>query len=300
MLLDRKISYLPCHCIRFLVLYKKLFKCFLDEISKILKFYGVKIEMAENQTEPIPFKLNCPNCKKEISYPDFVTSIIQYGLIFLDGNESCWFGCTCPFCADYSTLIQKFSKKNLPEELSHIYDSIINDKGWLYSFKPPQSKNGNNPKASELDSSIEYSSYEKWFYNPFPHYFEHESIPLFSNFSEISSKQNKNFDYPESEPLFYDMENIPLEQYQEILDQSYHTYQRGCRVLGPALTIFWFNEEQILELAELESKKKRKSFPRYSLYDATWEDIQHFCWTYKYQQKYLLKVSDTTETPSTS
>ncbi len=251
--------------------------------------------MEDNQPEQVPFKLECPHCKKIFLFSDFTISIIQYGLILLDGFEECWFGCTCSFCADHSTFIQKFQKNNLPQELADIYYSLLNDQEWLYHYMV-QTSNQNNGADPE-EAQRERFSYGKWFYNAFPYHFEHPSIPLFSHFSVIPSKQNKVFDYLEPEPQFYDRDSIPPGKEQEVFNQSYCSFQRGCRVLGPAFMVLWFSDNEILELAELESQGKRKAFPRYSLYDETWENIQFFCWNNKYQYEFVEQISDNTGIP---
>ncbi len=247
--------------------------------------------MEDDQPGQVPFELECPHCKKVFSFSDFTASIIQYGLILLDGVEEYWFGCTCFFCAGHSTVIQKFQKNKLPQELADIYNSLLNDQEWLYHYMVPESNQDSDAESEEC------FSYGKWFYNSFPYHFERLAIPLFSHFSVISSKQNKVSEYPEPEPHSYDKDSIPPGKEQEVFDLSYCSYQRGGRVFGPAIMMLWFSDDQVLELAELESQGKKKVFPRYSLYDETLENIQFFCWDNKYQFEFVKQVSNDTGIP---
>lgn len=240
-------------------------------------------------TQPPPFKFKCPTCQTSYSFSDFTTSIIQRGLILLDGISHCWFGCTCSFCADHSTIIQKFPKNNLPQELAELYNCIYGDRIWEYSIDVPASDK--NPVGSESFAS------GQWEYNSFPYTFIHKSQPFFSFKSQLppNSKWLNDFNGPGHD---YDDLNPEIAvQIQDAVNNSNLSYIRGSRISEPAIKVLWFKEDEIDELVLFETAKKKKVFPRYTLYDSTWESMQIFCWNHALQLDFVKQISSISEIP---
>lgn len=216
----------------------------------------------DQQSPPMLFDYKCPTCKATLTFSDFSKAIIQQGLILIDGIDGCWFGCTCPFCND-NTVIKNYPKPKAPEEILTLYYCILKDEIWHYHIDDPELK----------DNMIESGQYSsgRWEYNSFPYTFTHKSESLISFTSEVSPNSKWIHDFTEPEESMPDFEGSKI------------SYIKGSRISEPATTILWFAEDKIEELAAFESSEKKKVFPRYSLYDSTWETMQNFCWSYKLQ-----------------
>ncbi|MBF0235187.1 MAG: sigma 54-interacting transcriptional regulator [Desulfamplus sp.] len=253
-------------------------------------------------TQPPPFNFQCPKCNHSFSFEDFTKSIVQHGLILLTG-KSTWFGCTCLFCDGYSTIIQQFPKDSLPMELQDIYDCIRHDKEWMYDYKLPQEKNyfakyhlNEEDFPPNPTNMITTCLTDNWEYNSFPYTFSHSECHYSSCGDRLKSNAKSLTNLTEITRIF--CHEHPVEVQKSIIeesDNSFCSYLEGSHVSGYELRIIWVTEQNIDKLMKFESDEKKKTLPRYTLYDATVEEIQTLCWNYKLQQEEMTKIEHETK-----
>lgn len=147
----------------------------------------ISMDDKTKETSSASFELKCPNCGVEFFFPDFAISIIQYGLIILEGPNMFIFGCTCRFCLE-ATITKKILRDlPLPEEVAELYNCIFQKETWKYMH------GSDNVKRSFCSDIFRISG--EWKYNSFPYRFFHpEEVSVRNNhfpmhFSQVITKQ---------------------------------------------------------------------------------------------------------------
>ncbi|MHA2404572.1 MAG: sigma 54-interacting transcriptional regulator, partial [Candidatus Kariarchaeaceae archaeon] len=116
--------------------------------------------------------------------------------------------------------------------------------------------------------------------------FRYHSFPY--NF-DYHQERTPNFISSYKATLFADSNT--LEEFEVIVDdprindfiglsEGYCSYFFGDQAVGPAMIIWWFREEKISDLIDIENETGLKVFPRYILYDPLYPAIETFCWDY--------------------
>lgn len=206
--------------------------------------------------------ITCSKCGMIISPGEVFKSTILYGYVLLTGDDYYWLGFNCPKCPSANLIIEKYLND------SHLKkDTFI---GELYNlmFEPLLQKD---------DTHIKDGSYIKlqWVYNSFPY-----RLSLDKNNPGLKGYYRTQFPYTNSvfKEIFFNP-NIRNATHNCDKNEYYPcSYNDTYANTGPAISIGYYKNDQIMLLAEIESAKQQKAFYRFMPYDPLYTTIQNFCW----------------------
>ena len=204
--------------------------------------------------------IKCPHCGQAFSNAGINIAIFLYGIFFLVGKESGYFGITCPRCLN---TISHRNKKEAILALKQVLTGMVDFGGSVFDPKLRyySSLNG-SPKDIPLIGAFEIP------------YINHE---LGGNepptFSEIIMA------YLEDNP---DLEKGFLCSY----------VPDGNEPSGTICHAWWIHEADVEKLIQIENIKGIKIFPRYYHHCELLEDVDRFCWKYGYTNIYLENIKN--------
>lgn len=65
------------------------------------------------------------------------------------------------------------------------------------------------------------------------------------------------------------------------------SYSFGDSAIGPAITAWWFKEEDVDHFLSIENRDHVRVFPRYIAYNQSLAAIEQFCWKYRLKKHYV-------------
>ena len=221
----------------------------------------------KNGTEPTGFE--CPNCGEIIPIDDAVVSIINHGFIYLDGHEHCWLGFNCPLCPAQSTYIRQYRKDLQSPILKDLFDRI---------------------NAIELSKGFSAVETKKWTYCSFP--YKLKKSDLLSQAIIGPETRQLYSEFESVQDIIFDPNITYVEVGKETNDNKNNaewacSYWLGNLAMGPAIAIWWYKKNEIINLAKTESETGFKIFPRCIFYDPIYTAIGNFCWRNKLQYDFL-------------
>lgn len=188
----------------------------------------------------------CDRCGEKVSLESFDTTVALYGIIFLFGKDNGYFGTLCPKCQQ--TTLQKRDGafiEPLRERLLH----------------------GDLLSRIHIEPRFRYHSF------PYNLDYHKERMPIFIiNYPKPLNANSGTLEEWEVDHLFVD-DSIEL-------SEGYCTYFFGDQAIGPTMDVWWFREEEIADLVNIENDTGFKIFPRYMLYNDLYPAIDTFCWEY--------------------
>jgi len=218
-----------------------------------------------------PFnEFTCEYCGQHFSKEFCQISVFLHGIIFLFGQETGYLGFTCANCQktllfngtgrDIRTLNKEMIANNLSLifGLSLSYFSSVN----YYPSQIPRLKNfdikcsGHFVKNSWLEDKIYILETIRPDYTDWINYTNIDRRPdLKLNYLCSDQDQMKNYSY---------------------------------NYLGHLVTLWWFKEDEITKLSDLENSSNLRIFPRYVSRQFTdFEDIENYCWKHKLYLEFL-------------
>lgn len=200
--------------------------------------------------------LSCDHCAEEFTFKALYHNTVSYGIFFLVGKDQGYMGVVCPKC--FKTTLKKDALseiESIKNRLNSVigYDKIKNDSFRYYSF---------------------------------PYHRDYLKITDPSLQIHCISHIGKNY---------YSVEDFEL-QFAHSCNSKWHSdghrsYFWGDPSMGPAMTIWWFLEENIQDLVSIENETGLKVFPRYIAYEPIYSSIDRFCWEYHLRLKLLEKLN---------
>jgi hypothetical protein len=190
----------------------------------------------------------CPHCGQKFSDEGLNIAVFLYGIFFLAGSDHGYAGITCPTCL--KTICHQDTRENILQVKKMLSEPIR------------LSDNEFDPKLRYF-SSVGASP---------------KDIPLIGDFDIRNLK--------------YQMDgNKPPTMSEKILDclkdNLYLEKTYLCSYIpdenepaGTFCYVWWFKENEIKTLLDLENKREIKIFPRYYHHCALIEDVDLFCWKY--------------------
>ena len=247
--------------------------------------------LPENNTEYI--KIECPYCKNAISTYEAFISAVKNGIILLSGDCYWWIGFNCPHCPNPTTIINKYQNDKTDEFKTELLNHI--------KHSPIESYHTIDGREEIKDLEINNL---KWVYNSFPY-----NLDIGQDYSkkiEVYLQKLSN-DTEEVNDIYIDPNNIDMafneegyleyiedpEIYKKINAKPYMpcSYDSSLSAMGPAIALCYYNDDDIVDLAKIESSKGIKLFPRYIPYDKLYTLIQDFCWKYSRDIEYSKDIS---------
>ena len=200
--------------------------------------------------------ISCNHCAEEFTLEDLYHNTVSFGIILLAGKDHGYMGVVCPKCVKTS-----LNKAALPEiesiksELNSVigYDKIKNDSFRYYSF--PYHRD--YLKTTDPSLQIHHVSHVG------KNYYNAEDFELHCSHSGNS----------------------------KWITDGHRSYFWGDPSVGPAMTIWWFLEENIKDLVSIENDTGLKVFPRYIAYEPIYSEIDRFCWEYNLKLNLLERLN---------
>ena len=201
-------------------------------------------------------EFECEHCKKTFTEEGLNIAVFLYGIFFLTNPESGYAGITCPSCL--KTLLMKGDRELVDETFRKVATNV---------------KLGDitNPNVDlRYNSSIHYCA------RTTPIIYENSilNLPL-SDADSLDITISMVISYEDDNNLIIKPEHF----------RSYYGYTLSMK---PDLTVWWFNEEQILKLYNFENEKKQRVFPRYVYNNTVFEEMDCFCFKYYLNRKRLV------------
>lgn len=214
----------------------------------------------------------CKHCGRNFSQFRFDVAVILYGLIILHNNDKHYLGITCPSCLN--TIVNKFSLLEFKSITERLAGSI--------KFYFPENGLQLNEK-SQTDTLIEHKFLLK--YKSTFSYFNKDIEPL-DRFNILCWENIEAYlflpieDFDENSEFYYKMDiNLNNQHFKSNIDNYLCSYLPKWNVpKGNLFSVFWYNEEEIEELIEIENRIKYAIFPRYFEFDPSIDDMENFCW----------------------
>ena len=209
----------------------------------------------------IEIDFKCDHCGQEFCDDNFNIAVFLYGLFILLGKEKEYVGLTCPSCIktilikDNSDLVS-YTKQYL---LSGEYEMSFP----VYFVTEKDDHSNFSQKTIPFGSQIRYHSFLRS--NP-------KQIPELRDF-EILDWSGELTEYIEAELDFY-MEENPY--FKENYLCPY--IKGGTPLMGVNFSVWWFRDDQIDDLVDIENNKGLRVFPRYIHKISEIEKIEQFCW----------------------
>ena len=220
--------------------------------------------------ENIDLEFSCKHCGQHYCMFNLKIAALFYGIFFLVGKRVKYIGLNCPKCL--KTILLKCSEDLfvlIKKHLSLPIPTRYSDKTVL-NINPPFS----------------FSLY----YHSTPNFFSKDN-PALKRFDI------PNYDYVETYGCF------TAEEYENnkpfsLLGKEWQDYSNSDKYLSsyifdwklpmePLFMIFWFKEDEIADLINLENKKRLKIFPRYLDKCLIFKDIEQFCWESNIHEYYF-------------
>lgn len=198
----------------------------------------------------------CDRCGKKISLESFDTAVALYGIFFLFGKDNGYFGTLCPKCKQ--TTLQK---RDGPF-IESLRERLLYGDGLSMMYIEPRFR-----------------------YHSFPNYLDYheERMPSFiGNYQKPLNANSGILEECEVDHLFIDDSIEPLEKYC--------SYFFGDQAIGPMMDVWWFREEEIADVVNIENETGLKVFPRYMRYNDLYPAINTFCWEYYLSQDLIEKL----------
>ena len=242
----------------------------MKQISELLDTEEDSPTSSNKNTWP---NYNCEFCGQHIEQFLFNFCSFFYGLIFLFGKESGYFGFTCVNCKKTNLFIGSRTK------IETIHTNLL----WMSSYFP--SVNYSPSQFPELKNyDVKCSGHilkSTWAKKRNPHYSE--------NNSHSSREEAKRLQDIDKRP---DLRQNYLCSGLDQIEKYTNSF------LGYLLTLWWFKEDEISKLLDLENSSNLRIFPRHV--SAKYEDfeaIENYCWKHKLYLEFLhqyLQVSPIT------
>jgi hypothetical protein len=197
----------------------------------------------------------CEHCDQEFSFDALNIAIFLYGVLFLTGKDSGYFGFNCPKCLN--TLLIN----NDTDFGDAVCQRLL--KGFAVDSEP-------TGKQLRYFSSVNYApkvipglgafEIETWVTTTFS-----------LNAQQIQKNLNFQYqNYPELE-ADYLCSYLPVEEMPS----------------GVLFTVNWFKEDQIEKLVAFENRRQLKVFPRYFYQSDLLNQMEFFCWKNYLHSKWL-------------
>jgi hypothetical protein len=199
----------------------------------------------------------CQHCGQRFSEESFNIAIFLYGIFFLIGKSHGYYGITCPSCL--RTICYKDSPQNILN-LKSIVSGGLDISGII------------------LDPQLKY-------FSPLLP----EDIPEIGIFKIKALRQTISDKSPEfslDAVSFYKDEEIPGED-EDFLQSL---ILDGVLPVGTTFSVWWFKNESIERLVNIENKHQITIFPRYCHRCSLIEKADRFCWQYGLNVQYLEQV----------
>lgn len=212
-----------------------------------------QFEVFELAAERLDFK--CQSCGQHFTPETFYLAITFYGIFFLVGKEYGYFGINCPSCL--KIILQRSTLKEVINLKSSVSTMI------------------NFGECSILPQMKYYSSV-----NHSTHYAP--NIGMFDIRRWNSEFSSADFQLTLEKLNHYIAENPELtENYlcSFIADNTFPA--------GNFMSVWWYKNDQIQSLVQIENEDHLKIFPRYYYSFSLLEDIEQFCWEHYLYQEYL-------------
>ena len=203
---------------------------------------------------PTPPPFPCNHCGRNLmAGDDLQYAIYLYGIFFLQGKSDGFIGTTCPSCV--KTTCGRFDK--------NAFDYIVSAcQAFVFQGNPhPNSLRYFSPFASSPEN--------------FPDSYKYVT--------KFASEVHDN------------VEDIKITEQQMLLEDDkdesdlYHTYVYGLgRCMVPYFYILWLSINQIEELLNSKNSGLLSILPRYVYKSDILENIDKFCWIYRYREKYFI------------
>lgn len=184
------------------------------------------------------------NCRAKVFLPEAFKS---FGAIFLHGRENGFVGFVCPTCRQTTLLLKE------REAFERIKELFV---------------------CSSQDSSQTLLRYRSFPYS----LDDHQDSGRFYQLAYTKCAYDKEFSISEMD-IRLDLRRNENDDPGE-LPSGYCSYGFGDRIMGPAATIWWYEEAQIPRLLEIEHETGAKVFPRYFPYAPLIEKADDFTFSY--------------------
>lgn len=260
--------------------------------------------------------LNCKYCGNKYSENKILFSSMVYGVFFLLGKEKGYFGINCSnpdcnktilleiesemlwsayFFVDYHFASFGRQPIKIATQFPTLPDSDRKGKVDVLSVEtdgtifPGLTDNNVTeltipsnfllpPVSLKYFSSVSYS----------PKQFQQLDGSGIHTWKSLWCEQNEITAY-ESELGEYETENPSLSE------RLYCSYLKRSIQPQGEFTVWWFTEDQIGEICDIENESKRRIFPRYAMENNLLESIDKFCWDHYLEEHYLSELLEKNE-----
>lgn len=213
--------------------------------------------------------IKCPHCGQAFTDAGINIAIFLYGIFFLVGKESGYFGITCPRC------LKTISHRNKKEAILALKQVLTGMVDFGDSVFDPKLRYYSSLSGSPTDISL-IGSFD----------ILHLNVQLAGNDPVNLEK----------------MITAYLEENPELKENYFCSYiQDENYPSGTFSNIWWISsrvnikdEDAIEKLIQLENIKGIKIFPRYYHHCALIEDVDRFCWKYGYLNVHLENLKNLT------
>ncbi|MDP1813618.1 MAG: hypothetical protein Q8K92_04140 [Leadbetterella sp.] len=228
-----------------------------------------------------PFQeFTCEYCGQHFSKEFCQISVFLHGIFFLFGEESGYLGFTCANCQ--KTILFQGSGR----EIRTLHTEMIAD---CFSF--------NGALSLSYFSSVNYYPSQIPRLNNFDikcsgHFVKD---PWLADKSYILRDIHQNYTDGRN---FTDIDKRPDLKLNYLCSDQDQMKNYSYNYLGHLVTLWWFKEDEITKLRDLENSSNLKIFPRYVARQFTdFEDIENYCWKHKLYLEFLnthLKMTEIT------
>ena len=223
--------------------------------------------MAELDDLMSSFPFRCQKCDAELTSDLLLKAVVTYGVVLLVGEKDGFIGWSCPGCQGLKTNFTKLEREP--------FNQVV------YAFR----------------SILENGQIGKLCYHSFPYRFDLKD----TDFSGRASRERHADFEAVHETDFSGLADIEVDDDFEavhvgsfILDEpnlkppaTYCSYEFGSDALGPAISVWWYDDYQVKKLTEQENKTGLRLFPRYIVHNQLYSMIDDFCWHNRVHFEYL-------------
>jgi len=200
--------------------------------------------------------LSCNHCGEEYTFKTLYYTTVSYGIFFLVGKTHGYMGIVCHKC--FKTTLKK-DKLSKIESIKNELNSVIGyDKGKNDSFR----------------------------YHSFPYHRDYLKLPDQVLQTHCISNIGKNCYSAEDFKL-----HISRAGNSKWYTDGFRSYFWGDPSVGPAMTIWWFDEKDIKNFVSIENETGLKVFPRYIAYEPIYSSVERLCWEYNLKLDFLKKLN---------
>jgi two-component system NtrC family response regulator len=194
-----------------------------------------------------PFK--CQKCEAQLTSEWLVAAAATYGVALIAGEKDGWIGWSCPGpdCGELTANFTRLEKA--------AFNQVIN----------------------EIREAAESAMLGRFCYHSFPyrHDLQKEDCA-----GRSCMEINGDFEALMEAHLF-------PEEVDFIPPADYCSYIFGTDATGPAIAVWWYDENQVKNLIKRENQTGLKRFPRYIVHNPLYATINAFCWHNRLHFEYL-------------